>query len=211
MRTVLYKIGGSLLSDSSLFNRLDAYLSQREEDEFPLLLFGGGPVVDVVRGYDKQYGLGEESSHQLALQGMELNAALAVDRLPKAFPVYSAMELEVARRKLTGRPVLFVCSLIEELEEHKELEQNPNGLLPPTWNTTSDSIAAWLTQKLRLDELRLVKSITAPVWQELKSGTSLAVDPEFSNWLDGIPDLTWLDFQTESELVYLKSSTGKLG
>ena len=75
MRTIVYKVGGSLFDLPGLPRRIAAVLSQRPETR-PLLIAGGGAAADVVRQWDAVHALGEERAHWLALFSMMLGERL---------------------------------------------------------------------------------------------------------------------------------------
>ena len=45
-----------------------------DRDERIVLIAGGGPAADMVRGLDRIHGLGDETAHRLALHAMDLTA-----------------------------------------------------------------------------------------------------------------------------------------
>src|SRR5262245_30988403 len=83
---VVVKVGGSLYDLPDLGPRLRAWLGQRPELA-PLLVPGGGAVVDFVRNLDRRHRLGEEASHWLALRGLTLQAHFLAALLPNAVVV----------------------------------------------------------------------------------------------------------------------------
>ena len=70
---IVVKVGGSLYDHPRLGSGLAAYLEALPE---PVLLVpGGGPFADAIRELDRIHGLGEERSHRLALEAMNLSGA----------------------------------------------------------------------------------------------------------------------------------------
>ncbi|MEZ6048441.1 MAG: hypothetical protein R3C11_23285 [Planctomycetaceae bacterium] len=192
MRTVLYKVGGSLLTDSTLFARLEQFLQTRDQQEFALILVGGGAKVDLIREQDVLNAeQDDEKSHQLALKVMDSNAELALKALPASKAILQQSDLDHAVQRGEGRPVLFAQKLLTELEPRSDLQ------LPHTWEATSDSIGAWLTITLKLDEFRLLKSIPPLPETELISGNSDGVDRAFHRYVSQLPGLSWVNFRQE--------------
>src|SRR5882757_6525593 len=72
---VFVKVGGSLLNWEHLPARLSAYLAERRGERL-LLLAGGGGLVDEIRQLDRIHGLGDERCHHLAIQSLDLSAAV---------------------------------------------------------------------------------------------------------------------------------------
>src|SRR6185312_432391 len=78
---VVVKVGGSLFDLPDLGPRLCDWL-QRHAPREVLLVPGGGPAAELVRTLDRTHGLGEESSHWLALRALAINAALLAALVP---------------------------------------------------------------------------------------------------------------------------------
>jgi aspartokinase-like uncharacterized kinase len=152
------KVGGSLLDWPELPDHLTLFLDRqraRVASGHLLLIAGGGRVADLVRNLDRDHRLGDETAHRLAIQAMDLTArflaailpgSVAVDRLTERFQVWS-----------TGRiPVLVPSPILQDIER--------TGMprLPRSWDTTSDSIAAWIAAHLGAESLVLLKSASLP-------------------------------------------------
>ena len=56
------KLGGSLLNWPQTPQRLKEWL-QRQPAGKTVLIAGGGGLVDIVRGWDADFGLGDDTSH----------------------------------------------------------------------------------------------------------------------------------------------------
>ena len=152
MRIAVYKLGGSLLSLPDLVPRLER-LFEREAGPRRLLVSGGGAAADIVRGWDRLHGLGEERAHWLALESLRLNELLLAELLPGAAVVRSRGEAERAW-DAGGLPILCACDFLRQEERHAALP------LPHTWDVTSDSIAAWVAAVWPADRLVLLKSVS---------------------------------------------------
>ena len=68
---IVVKVGGSVFNHPRLGPGLRAYLDSLAPSKV-LLVPGGGPVVDAVRELDRLHGLGEETSHWLAVRAMDV-------------------------------------------------------------------------------------------------------------------------------------------
>ena len=68
---IVVKVGGSLFDHPRLGEGLRAYLNSLHPSEV-LLVPGGGRLVDAVRELDRVHGLGEETSHWLAVRAMDV-------------------------------------------------------------------------------------------------------------------------------------------
>ena len=146
MFTIVYKVGGSLLSLPDLSLRLAAVLEQpvalgSEPSESGgikgLLVVGGGPVADAVRDWDKVHNLGDERAHDLALRSMSFNAHLVAAILTNA---RLATNREEARAAWSDGKLAVLASA----EFVREEERITGDVLPRSWDITSDSIAAYI-------------------------------------------------------------------
>ena len=171
--SILYKLGGSLLDIPNLGGQLESLI---DRDSNPLLLVGGGATVDLVRNWDQIHHLGEERSHNLALQAMRVNSVMVSCCLDRSRIVTSIPQIQELWQENTI-PILdglyFLDSLCKTQKTPEMAEDSPSSplpLLPETWKTTSDSIALWLANALEVKELHLLKSADRPssfTWQEL--------------------------------------------
>jgi aspartokinase-like uncharacterized kinase len=171
---VVIKIGGSLLDWPGLAPRLSEFLATRRAGgESLVVLAGGGPAADVVRAIDRTFTLGDVAAHRLALRSLDLTAhALAAivpglevaDELARLGPV-----------RASGRiPVLAPRRFLDEVDSRS------GSPLPPSWDVTSDSIAARLAVHLGAVELVLIKSTAIPTGLDRHEAARLGiVDPVF--------------------------------
>lgn len=196
----VYKVGGSLLDFPELAVRL-LRLFDLDEPLKPLVIVGGGPAADLVRGWDRTHALGEERSHWLALRAMQLNQSLIADLLPNARCV--ATRAEALEAWSAGAiPILdcvrFLRDEEADLARHATLQQAipTQGALQPlphTWDVTSDSIAAWIAFRWPASELVLLKSRSLPASSSLcESGL---VDAHFPKLADHLPRIRLVDLR----------------
>ena len=83
---IVVKVGGSLFDLPGLGSRLVSWLETLPHSEV-LLVAGGGVAADVVRQLDRCHGLGEETSHWLALRALSLTAHLLASLLQPHRPI----------------------------------------------------------------------------------------------------------------------------
>jgi hypothetical protein len=126
---LVVKLGGSLLA------RVPRLVEELQGSGRPLLLVpGGGLFADQVRAQD----LDGDEAHWMAIAGME------------QFGWYIASKgVPATDRLVVGRGVSVL------LPYRVLREEDP---LPHTWEVTSDTIAAWVAERLHLD-LLLIKSV----------------------------------------------------
>ena len=201
MPLVVYKLGGSLLDLPDSAGRLRSVLAQRPATD-PLLIVGGGAAADLVRQWDQRHQLGEERSHWLALQAMQFNAELLRALLPEA--ELAATREDVAAVLARGNlPLLNAHTLL------RQVDCEPDAL-PHTWDSTSDSVAAWVARRWQAVELVLLKSCDLPQGLSVHDAAQAhLVDAAFPNQAAGLPRVSWCNLRTTVTLIRPWMSTGK--
>jgi aspartokinase-like uncharacterized kinase len=187
---VVVKVGGSLFDLPELGPRLTRWLVQLAPADV-LLVPGGGPTADVVRGLDARHGLGEEKSHWLALRALAFNAHFLASLLHGSTVVESVNARRGTRHSSSrakgptqpvSRPRVEYGPVHLERLPHDDgssvavldpfgfcLTDKPTAALPHTWAVTSDSIAARVAIASGARRLILMKSVTIPSgmdWRE---------------------------------------------
>ena len=141
----IVKLGGSLARSSQLRAWLAALAGRRDL----VLVPGGGPFADQVRGAQQMLGFDDATAHHLALLAMEQYGRALCALRPGLVPAGSLVEI----RALSAAGVTPVWMPVPLVIVDPDL--------PRTWDLTSDSLAAWLGGRLGAQTLVLIKS--APV------------------------------------------------
>ncbi len=179
------KLGGSLLLLPDWPERLTAWL-EAHPAPLNLLLVGGGQIVNAVRELDAQHDFHITFVHWLCIDLLSATARIAGQLLP-AFPlITSPAKLqqvvrdgcldESAGRKNgdSSQPALqhsqtyivdvscFYRAPVALSAQGANAVEMPAAKcpLPENWDTTSDSLAAWLASLVGATELVLFKSTT---------------------------------------------------
>jgi 5-(aminomethyl)-3-furanmethanol phosphate kinase len=173
------KVGGSLYDLPDLGPRLRRSIAEQLAGTRVVLVPGGGPLVEAIRHLDRRHGLGEETSHWLALRALSVNAHFLASLLP-ACVIGDVGELPRAWDK----------GLLSVLDIHDfaRADESRSGRLPHTWAVTSDALAARVAVVLQARQLVLLKSTTIPPdidWRE--AGRLGLVDALFSEVLRDAP------------------------
>ena len=152
---VVVKIGGSLLSDSRTFGDVVIALGSAGRGRRMVIVPGGGPFADAVRGVDRQLGLSDEAAHWMAILAMDQYAHLIASRLTGAVMVTHPLKDGARTPALRLPPSAESHARIPVLAPYAWLrEADP---LPHSWDVTSDSIAAWVAGQIGASRLVLVK------------------------------------------------------
>lgn len=183
----IVKVGGSLLDLPDLGMRL-LDLVALTRTATPLLIVGGGGVVEELRRLDGIHNFPPETTHRLALAGMSMTA----DLVAALHPRFRVSDSVFEARTLWDREMIpiFDCrksGLIDDLSA--------------TWDITSDSIAACIALRCRANRLILAKSIPLPaVDLPMTAAVSMQlIDPQFPVWGTAGFSLGWCNLR-ESEL-----------
>lgn len=151
------KLGGSLLQTDRLRDWL-LLLAENSKGKM-VIVPGGGVFADQVRFAQNKLGFDDRIAHRMAILGMDQFAWLCHGLVPHL--ALAASENELSAQLEKGHNVLLLVSgFLEQAQD-----------LPENWSLTSDSIAAWLAQKYRAEQLVMIKS--CPLCRENGSADSL--------------------------------------
>lgn len=170
---LVVKFGGSLHASPALAD----WLAALKRYSRPLTIVpGGGPFADAVRAAQPAMRYDERTAHAMAVLAMEQYALALASRDSALMLAASVQEIKEAHTR--GRIALWRPSpMIAAAKD-----------IAPSWDVTSDSLAAWLAKKTRAQALLLVKSV------DVGDGASLSeivrkgvVDPALPDYLDETP------------------------
>lgn len=140
------KVGGSLSKDPPSLRALCHHLGKIAESHRVLIVPGGGEFADMVRHYDRLYGLPAAASHKMAILAMDQYGLMLSSLTPNSFATYSLKE---ACRAKGGKLPIFLPSRLMFLRDPLE----------NSWRVTSDSIAAYIALRVKARSLILVKDV----------------------------------------------------
>lgn len=140
----IIKLGGSLLGSTELAHWLA--LITKFGDGKVLIVPGGGIFADAVREAQKISNVSDVVAHELALLAMDQFGLLLAGMNHELVTANS--ELEIAERGWQHRGIVWLPSKMVLADDS----------IAKSWNVTSDSLSAWLANKLGADQLILVKS-----------------------------------------------------
>lgn len=138
------KIGGSLLGSPELQKWLDIFA--KFSDGNIVIVPGGGLFADAVRAAQKLSKMSDASAHRLAVLAMDQYGLLMASMNPML--ATARTEMEIDERTWQHRGIVWLPSQMVLADDK----------IPQSWDVTSDSIAAWLAEKLGAQHLVLVKS-----------------------------------------------------
>lgn len=186
MAIAVVKVGGSLFDLPDLGRRLTAWLSSRRSETI-VLFPGGGATADVVRVWHERFSLDEETSHQLAIRSLALNAELLYCLLPASRLIRSRADVDESPSAHGIAQILVPEDELTRLER-----QFPETAPPHLWDVTSDSLAAWVAVRWSAERLVLMKSAELPreigALEAVRCGL---VDCYFAGLAGEIPIVEW--------------------
>ena len=140
----IVKIGGSLLGSPELQHWLDIIATFG--DGKVVIVPGGSVFADAVRSAQQLSGIGDATAHQLALIAMDQFGLLLSAMNPNLSTASS--ELELAERSWQHQGIIWLPSKMVLADD--TIQKN--------WHITSDSLSAWLANKIGAKHLLLIKS-----------------------------------------------------
>jgi aspartokinase-like uncharacterized kinase len=138
------KIGGSLLGSPELERWLEVLV--KFSDGNIVIVPGGGVFADAVRKAQKLSKISDACAHRLSVLSMDQYGLLLANLNPML--ATASTELEIAERTWQHRGIVWLPSKMVLSDD----------TIPQSWDVTSDSLAAWLANKLDAQHLVLVKS-----------------------------------------------------
>jgi 5-(aminomethyl)-3-furanmethanol phosphate kinase len=138
------KIGGSLLGSPELERWLD--VAAKFSDGKIIIVPGGGIFADAVREAQIKSKMSDDCAHKLAVLAMDQFGLLLANMNPLL--ATASTEMEIDERTWQHRGIVWLPSRMVL----------DSGDIPQNWDMTSDSLAAWLANKLSAKHLILVKS-----------------------------------------------------
>jgi 5-(aminomethyl)-3-furanmethanol phosphate kinase len=172
------KVGGGV-GDSAL-PALCATLGELGERHPLIIVPGGAGFADAVRDADRRFGLHAATAHRMAILGMEQFGWLLSELIP------GAVRCANLPRAAAGRTTVLLPAAL------------PLDALPASWDVTSDSIAAWVADRVGAGRLVLVKAVDGLHGLARMSVAELAalraegVDEYLPTLLDGARCETWV-------------------
>lgn len=142
MKPVVVKLGGSTAGAAAMGLWADAL----SKATLPLVIVpGGGPFADQVRLAQPRMGFSDTAAHAMAILAMEQFAHVILDGRPRLVAAHTLEQMRQAH--VDGRiPVWMPSTLALAATD-----------IRPSWDITSDSLAAWVAGRLDASTLVLVK------------------------------------------------------
>jgi 5-(aminomethyl)-3-furanmethanol phosphate kinase len=162
------KVGGSLSRIPRILNALGAELSGLAKKHQFMVVPGGGKFADAVRELDAKYSLPATVSHKMAILAMDQYGLL----LSRVIPESSTCDSLETARKISGAGLVPIFLPSQLLFNSDPFE--------PSWDVTSDSIAAYLAVELKATKAIFVTDVDGIYTKEPKKYLDAELIPEVS-------------------------------
>jgi len=176
-KEAVFKIGGKILENSDNIESTFSQLTQLFEKEILqkiLVIPGGGSFANFVRSVDEALQIGDELAHWIAIYSMNYNGIMLNRKYPDLESIEKLKTFQDAKQMFC---IFLPYSFLRE-----------DDSLPHNWDVTSDSIALYIANKLKLSQCfliknidgifnidkELIKSLSTIKYNELKSSNQLA-------------------------------------
>lgn len=137
------KIGGSLQEYPRVLKKVCDVLAKISENHHLLIVPGGGKFADLVRELQSEYGFSDRIAHPMAILGMDAYGFTLHHLIPNSILIN-----DLGRVGFKGCQIFLPYRTVIECED-----------LEPSWEATSDAIAAWVSAKIACKKLILIKMV----------------------------------------------------
>jgi aspartokinase-like uncharacterized kinase len=171
------KLGGSLLGSPELSRWLETLV--KISDGKVIIVPGGGLFADAVRVAQQHTQVSDAVAHHLALLAMDQFGLLLAGMNVNL--VTASSELEIAERGWQHRATVWLPSKMVLADD----------TVPKTWQVTSDSLSAWLANRVGAEQLVIVKSQSLTAYPKTTTVSlqtlvdDALIDEGFSSFISG--------------------------
>ena len=147
-KEAIFEIGGKILENSNNIKSTFSQLTQLYEEKILqkiIVIPGGGSLANFVRSLDEALQIGDDLAHWIAIYSMNYNGIM----LNRKFP-----DLEIIEKLKTFQDAKQMFCIFLPYSFLRE-----DDTLPHNWDVTSDSIALYIANKLKLSHCFLIKNI----------------------------------------------------
>jgi len=147
-KEAVFKIGGKILENSNNIKSAISQLTHLYEEKILqkiIVIPGGGSFANFVRSLDKALQIGDELAHWIAIYSMNYNGMMLNRKYPYLETIEKLKSFQDAKQMFC---IFLPYSFLRE-----------DDTLPHNWDVTSDSIALFVANKLKLSQCFLIKNV----------------------------------------------------
>ena len=171
------KVGGSCLSSPDLPQKLAQLLRSNSASQ-NLLIVGGGKCIDAMRDLDQRFDLDQTRMHWRCVTLLRSSFEVLGELVPSLITITTPDHL---RALLAAPPV--ANNYLLAVETFYNPQSSRNSRLPVGWQTTTDSIAAYLAKLSDADELWILKSCVVKTTDPQQLSQAGIIDQAFTDAL----------------------------
>ncbi len=116
----------------------------------PIVVPGGGTFAEAVRAAQAEMGFDDLTAHRMAILAMEQYGLALAAQAPRLMPASTPAAIQRAWR-LGKIPLWAPAHMLASA-----------AAVPPSWDASADTLAAWLARELGATKLLLIKSADPP-------------------------------------------------
>jgi len=147
-KEAVFKIGGKILENSNNIKSTISQLTHLYDEKILqkiLVIPGGGSFANFVRSLDEVLQIGDDLAHWIAIYSMNYNGIILNRKYPNLETIEKLKTFQDAKQMFC---VFLPYSFLRE-----------DDTLPHNWDVTSDSIALYVANKLKLSQCFIIKNI----------------------------------------------------
>ena len=175
------KVGGSLVAEPSQLINLCTNLSKLSRKHKIVIVPGGGRFADVVQDFDESFNLSSIISHRMAILGMDQFGMLLSQITPNSVATYLLNDT----KQLSETSVIPIF-----LPSRLMFRENP---LENSWDVTSDSIAAYIANRLKVAKLLLITDVDGIFTENPRRKNSMLIEQISAKELSKFSNRTSVD------------------
>jgi len=147
-KEAVFKIGGKIIENSNNIKSTFFQLTQLYEEKILqkiIIIPGGGSFANFVRRLDEDLQIGDDLAHWIAIYSMNYNGIILKRKYPELETIEELKTFQDAKQMFC---IFLPYSFLRE-----------DDTLPHNWDVTSDSIALYVANKLKLSRCFLIKNV----------------------------------------------------
>jgi len=147
-KEAVFKIGGKILENSNNIKSTISQLTHLYNEKILqkiIVIPGGGSFANFVRSLDEVLQIGDDLAHWIAIYSINYNGIILKRKYPNLETIEKLKTFQDAKQ--------MFCIFLP----YRFLREDDT--LPHNWNVTSDSIALYVANKLKLSQCFLIKSV----------------------------------------------------
>ena len=169
------KVGGSCLSNANLASELAQLLAAERESQ-NLIIIGGGMCIDAMRDLSSRFELAQTRMHWRCVELLRTSFEVLGELLPQLRRIETIDQFQAF---LESQSTPENCVVAVDTFYHPG--SSADSRLPVGWETTTDSIAAYLARLTKASELCLIKSCPVDATDPAHLSQAGIVDQAFAS------------------------------